>query len=49
MKAVMAIVVVCGWCKDAREKTLEAMAQGAQVSHGMCPSCAAKFEADLAS
>jgi hypothetical protein len=36
------MVRLCGWCEGARERTLEAVASGATVSHTICPSCSAK-------
>jgi len=39
------LIIVCAWCQTARQQTLAAKATGAQVSHGMCPACAAQFEA----
>jgi hypothetical protein len=41
------IVSVCGWCPDAREQTARFTAQGRLVSHGMCPVCVAKMEAEF--
>ena len=45
--AAMKLVVVCGWCPDKNAKTAEATFRGETVSHGLCPACAAKLEADL--
>lgn len=39
------LVAICGWCPNAKEKTKKAVDAGLRVSHGMCPTCAAKFEA----
>jgi len=41
------LLVICGWCPGARQKTLAAQAEGKMVSHGMCPACQAKFEASI--
>jgi len=38
------IVSICGWCPNARERTLALKAEGKVVSHGMCPPCKEKFE-----
>ena len=38
------LVVICGWCPEARERTLQAQQAGYRVSHGMCPSCQVAFE-----
>jgi hypothetical protein len=49
MKMEKQIVSICGWCPGAREKTLALVNEGKQVSHGMCPSCVAKMEAQAVS
>lgn len=36
------IASVCAWCPDKDARTAEAQAQGFQVSHGLCRSCADK-------
>jgi hypothetical protein len=41
------LTVVCAWCPDAAEQTAQAMRQGAEVTHGLCPTCAAALDADL--
>jgi len=46
-KPTKPLVVVCGWCPDAREKTKAAIEAGNEVSHSMCPACTKKME-DLA-
>ena len=38
------LVVICGWCPEARERTLQAQQAGYRVSHGMCPTCQVAFE-----
>jgi len=40
-------VIVCIWCPDGRQKSIDAAASGAIVSHGMCPACAARFESQM--
>jgi len=37
------LVTVCAWCMPTHDPMAS---QGAPVSHGICPSCAATFEAD---
>lgn len=39
-----ALVQICAWCPNVRERTLALKAEGKLVSHGMCPSCKEKFE-----
>jgi hypothetical protein len=39
------LTVVCAWCPDAAEQTARATRQGVEVSHGLCPTCAAGFDA----
>jgi hypothetical protein len=39
--------VICGWCPNPRERTATAVAAGYTVSHGMCPACKAKQDAEL--
>lgn len=38
------LVIICAWCPDF-DKTNPA---NAGVSHGICPTCAAKLEAEAA-
>lgn len=40
------MITICGWCVDARERTIAAHASGEEVSHGMCDACAARFVRD---
>lgn len=40
-------VTVCSWCPDAAERTESARAHGFDVTHGMCPTCAAKAHAEM--
>ena len=42
-----ALASVCAWCPDARERTIAAMAEGFQVTHGMCEPCRVRFEEGL--
>lgn len=48
------LIVLCAWCHRARQDStwtsIEAFlaAHSAEASHGMCPECSARFEADLA-
>jgi hypothetical protein len=44
----MTLVSVCAWCPDAREKTRQAIAAGHDVTHGICESCVAKFDEQIA-
>lgn len=39
------LVILCGWCPDAREKTKKAIDAGSNVSHTMCPACTREMEA----
>jgi hypothetical protein len=41
------LIVVCAWCPDAAEQTAHATRQGAEVSHGLCPTCAAGLDAQI--
>lgn len=38
------IVTICGWCPDARDRTVQLKSEGKTVSHGMCDACQKKFE-----
>jgi hypothetical protein len=42
-------ITVCAWCPDAKERTRLAMIAngGRAVSHGMCPACSAKLNAEM--
>jgi hypothetical protein len=50
--ALESFVVLCGWCRRIRDEgrwlTLEAFLTEykASASHGLCPDCAAKLEAE---
>lgn len=51
MKSVVAVkpvqpktISICGWCPDARERTMTYKRQGVVVSHGMCEPCSVKFK-----
>ena len=35
-------VAVCAWCPDAKLATAAAESEGCDVTHGICPECAAK-------
>lgn len=39
-------LLLCAWCPEARERTIAARQAGVRVSHGLCPDCARRFEAD---
>lgn len=41
-----ALVSVCAWCPDARQRTAAAHAAGHDVTHGICERHAAEFCAD---
>ena len=41
------LVTVCAWCPDAAERTASARAHGCDVTHGMCPVCEARMNAEL--
>jgi hypothetical protein len=43
-----ALIVVCAWCTPRAEQDALALQHPGQVSHGICPSCAAKLEAGQA-
>jgi hypothetical protein len=51
--ALESYVVLCGWCRRIRDQgrwfTLEAFLteHQANASHGLCPECAAKLEAEV--
>ena len=51
--ALESYVVLCGWCRRIRDEgrwlTLEAFlaAYKANASHGLCPDCAKKIEAEM--
>ena len=51
--ALESFVVLCGWCRRIRHEgrwlTLEAFfaKHEAGASHGLCPDCAAKMEAEM--
>lgn len=40
------LVFVCAWCPDRVEQTRAARAAGFEVTHGICPACELKFEAE---
>lgn len=44
-----ALISICSWCVGSREKTLAAIAQGHDVTHGICPDCQVKVEAEMES
>jgi hypothetical protein len=44
MTPPIALRVVCAWCR----LVLAAGDPGARTSHGICPACAARFQADAA-
>lgn len=46
---MLPIASTCAWCPDARERTAALMAQGYQVSHGICETHAAELEAEMES
>ncbi len=55
VKTLSGMIPICGWCKNVRndngywssvEQYVRAHSE-ATFSHGMCPDCAKKFEADL--
>lgn len=41
-----AMITICAWCPDARERTLDAHAAGHQTTHTICAACAEKVERD---
>jgi hypothetical protein len=51
--ALESFVVLCGWCRRIRDEgrwlTLEAFVteHQANASHGLCPECATKLEAEM--
>ena len=45
--AALPMISICAWCSDSREKTAAAIAQGYSVSHGLCPACAVKVDAEM--
>ena len=55
IKTLSGMIPICGWCKNIRNDTgywssVEEYVRshtGATFSHGMCPSCSVKFEADI--
>lgn len=44
---VTTVARVCSWCPSKTQADAWAIAQGHEISHGMCPACEAKFMADL--
>ena len=42
-----ALASVCAWCPDARERTIATVAEGFQVTHGICEPCQGRFEEGL--
>jgi len=36
------LVTICAWCYDAAHQTAAARANGFDVSHTICPACAAR-------
>jgi hypothetical protein len=42
------LIVVCAWCADAAAQTQQALQRGGDVTHGLCPACAATFDHDAA-
>jgi CHASE3 domain sensor protein len=55
VKSLSGMIPICGWCKNVRNdkgywSTVEHYVRthtDATFSHGMCPSCAEKFKADI--
>lgn len=55
VKTLSGMIPICGWCKSVRSdkgywQTVEQYVHAhsdATFSHGMCPACAAKFEAEI--
>jgi CHASE3 domain sensor protein len=55
VKTLSGMIPICGWCKSVRSdkgywQTVEQYVRSntdATFSHGMCPSCAEKFQADV--
>jgi PAS domain S-box-containing protein len=55
VKSLSGMIPICGWCKNVRTdkgywQTVEQYVRAhsdATFSHGMCPDCAKKFEADI--
>jgi hypothetical protein len=41
------IVTICAWCPDSHRRTNAAVASGYVVSHGMCPACQHRMNAEL--
>ncbi len=55
VKSLSGMIPICGWCKNVRSdegywQTVEQFVRDhtdANFSHGMCPKCAEKFQADI--
>jgi hypothetical protein len=55
VKTLSGLIPICGWCKSVRSdqgywQSVEQYVRArtdATFSHGMCPSCAEKFKADI--
>lgn len=41
---MIGLISVCAWCPDAHARSVAARATGAQVTHGLCPTCAARLQ-----
>lgn len=41
------LFTICAWCPNVRERTLAAKAEGAQVTHVICPRCKARLAGEL--
>ena len=48
MPSAKPLISVCAWCTDAAERTAEAQAQGYNVTHTICTSCAAHVLSEVA-
>lgn len=41
------LVTICAYCPDVRQRTLAVKVAGKTVSHGICPTCAAKMNQQM--
>ena len=45
LEPVRPLAVVCAWCSDAKQRTADALLAGRDVTHGICETHRAEFEA----
>ena len=41
------MITICAWCSDVHERTAHAIAQGHDITHGMCDACRAAWTSEI--